>query len=129
MKKLIVTNNRLVYEKFNNEIETIFLEDTNFLDVLIFVRDKVHEGHRLFTHPLSGSLKPNETPYKSIVISKEKVGMDFKELTIIEDSIASTKKFIKDKPTPRWIKRISDDFKLIDLSLITNAIGNMYYCI
>lgn len=125
-KIIIVTNNSMVYEKFNKDTETIYLGDQNFLEVLTYVRDKMHEGHNLLTHPLSGSLKPNETPFKSIVISKKKEKMDFNELAIMEESIESTKKFINNKPTPRWIERITNDFKLIDCSLISNAISNMY---
>lgn len=34
------------------------------------VRDRIHEGHLLLSHPLSGSVKPNETPYKSVMIVK-----------------------------------------------------------
>ncbi len=57
-----------------------------------YVRDKVHEGHELATHPLSGSVKPNETPYKTIMISEKKGVLDFNSLKIIEDSIATAKK-------------------------------------
>lgn len=126
-KIIIVTNNKMVHEKFNKDIEMIYLSNQNFLEVLTCVRDRMHEGHELLTHPLSGSLKPNETPFKSIVISKKKKeNIDFGKLSIIEESIQSTIKFTKDKPTPHWIERIMNDFSLIDCSLISNAISNMY---
>ncbi|MFS8542191.1 MAG: GrdX family protein, partial [Tissierellales bacterium] len=104
----------------------VYDENFSYLDVLEYVRNKIHEGHVLITHPLSGSIKPNETPYKTIMISKKKEdSVDFNSVVIIEDSIATAKKFLKDKPTPNWPERVLEDFKIIDLSLIENAINRM----
>ena len=77
MKNIIVTNNKYVYEKYKDTIEIKYDEDFTYLDVLEYVRDKIHKGHKLMTHPLSGSVKPNETPYKTIMISKDKNTMDY----------------------------------------------------
>jgi hypothetical protein len=49
-------------------MEINFIE-TDMTGVLVYVRDKIHKGHKLLTHPLSGSIKPNESPYKSVLIS------------------------------------------------------------
>ncbi|NMB28166.1 MAG: GrdX protein [Tissierellia bacterium] len=125
MKNIIVTNNKYVYEKYKDNFEIIFDESFSYLDVLSYVRDKVHEGHELATHPLSGSVKPNETPYKTIMISEKKGVLDFNSLKIIEDSIATAKKFISYKPTPNWTESILDDFRVIDLSLIENVINKL----
>jgi len=122
MDNIIITNNKLVYEKYKDVYDIEFHENYTYLDILKYVRDKVHEGHRLITHPLSGSIKPNETPYKSIVISKNKDKLDYDSLKIIEDSIITANKFLNDKPTPNWTERVLDDFRVIDLSLIENAI-------
>lgn len=126
MDNIIITNNKLVFEKYKNTYQVVFDENFSYLDVLEYVRNKIHEGHILVTHPLSGSIKPNETPYKTIMISKKKESsVDFNSLVIIEDSIATAKKFLKDKPTPNWPERVLEDFKIIDLSLIENAINRM----
>ena len=63
MKKLIVTNNPMVRERYSQQYDLKY-EETSFVGVLKQVRDLVHRGYRLLTHPLSGSIKPNETPYK-----------------------------------------------------------------
>ncbi|NLJ98054.1 MAG: GrdX protein [Tissierellia bacterium] len=125
MKRIIVTNNRYVYEKFKDTLEMEYYEDFTYLDILSYVRDKIHEGYKLITHPLSGSVKPNETPYKSIVIGEKSSALDLDSLRIIEESIATTKKFISNKPTPNWTETVLDDFRVIDLSLITGAIERM----
>lgn len=125
MKKILVTNNKLVYDKFKDNIDIEYLEDNKYLDVLDFVRNKIHKGHRLLTHPLSGSVKPNETPYKSIIISKEIEDLDADGLAIIEESILTAKKFIDNKKTPNWTERVLDDFRVIDLSLMENVIEKL----
>lgn len=72
MDNIIVTNNKLVFEKYKDLYHIVYDESFTYLDVLEYVRDKVHEGHLLTTHPLSGSIKPNETPYKTVMISKKR---------------------------------------------------------
>lgn len=118
MKSILITNNEFVYEKYKDSIETIYDKDYEYLEILKMTRDKVHLGHKLLTHPLSGSVKPNETPYKSIIISKEQNGLDEKGLKIVEDSIESAVKFLNNKQTPDWSEKILNDFRTIDLSLI-----------
>jgi len=125
MKKLLVTNNKLVNEKFKGKMEVVFLEGSNYLEILDFVRDMIHKGHKLLTHPLSGSIKPNETPYKSIMISKETQELDTEGLVIIEESILTAKKFMDNKATPDWVERVLDDFRVIDLSLMENVIEKL----
>ncbi|WP_432666770.1 GrdX family protein [Wukongibacter baidiensis] len=125
MDILIITNNSLVHEKYNKKFETMYLCEYTYLEILEWVRDRIHKGHKLLTHPLSGSIKPNETPFKSIVIGKKKGNLDFDGLSIIEESIASAQKFIKGKATPLWTEKVRDDFRLIDCSIISSAIKSM----
>ncbi|HSH35796.1 GrdX family protein [Schnuerera sp.] len=125
IKNIIVTNNKYVYEKYKDDFEIFFDENFSYLDVLEYVRNRVHEGHKLMTHPLSGSVKPNETIYKTIIISHKKEVLDFDSLKLIEESITTAKKFIANKPTPNWPESILDDFRVIDLSLIDNAIDKI----
>lgn len=107
MKGIIVTNNILVKEKYEDRFEVVYLEDMNYLNILYYVRDRIHEGHELLTHPLSGSIKPNETPYKSIIISKIPQNLDEEGLIILEESILTTKKFLENKNIPNWTDRKS----------------------
>lgn len=125
MDSIIITNNRLVFEKYKDKYPIVYDEKYSYLDVLEYVRNKVHEGHVLTTHPLSGSVKPNETPYKTIMISKNKGALDYDSLFIIENSIATAKKFLSKKPTPNWPEKILEDFRIIDLSLIENVIDKL----
>jgi hypothetical protein len=110
-------------EQFENKYKMIFIEGT-MMDILKNVRNNIHDGHKLLTHPLMSSVKPNETPYRTICISKEKLcEVDLQSLTIIEESIISTEKFLNDFKTPVWNEKILLDFQLIDYDLIYHALN------
>lgn len=122
--KTLITNNPYVYEKYKDRIEIIFDIDYKYMEVLELTRDKIHTGHKLLTHPLSGSIKPNETPYKTVLITMDKSSLDFDSLNTIEKSIETTRKFLLNENTPNWTEKVLEDFKTIDLSLIDNVINN-----
>ena len=125
MEILLITNNYNVYEKYRDHLDINYEENFSYLEILQYTRDKVHQGHELLTHPLSGSIKPNETPYKSIMISKKRDVLDLNSLRMIEESIETTKKFLNTKITPNWTEKVLEDFKVIDLSLIENVIDSL----
>ncbi len=117
---MIITNNDWVYDKLKDKYNILFI-DGSYRDVLIKVRDKIQEGHELLTHPLSSSLKPNETPYKSVIISENKGKLNFDSVYIIENSIIVYDKFNKDKII-NWTEKLREDFKLIDLTVLESAL-------
>ena len=92
--------------------------DTDCLGVFRAVRDKIHLGHGLLTHPLSGSVKPGETPYKTVIVTGEKGALDEKGLSIIEESIQTCVKLHQSAVKKEWGEKIRADFQLIDYSLI-----------
>src|SRR5699024_10577144 len=127
---IIITNNKYVFEKFKYDFNIIYSEDLTYIEILQVARDKVYEGHRLMTHPMSSSIKPNETLYKSIIISEEKLNLDFRDIRDIEiigESILVAESFLKDKITPNWTREVLQDFKTIDLSLTENVIKKLSY--
>ena len=147
MKFIIITNNPLVRDKYKDlEVEYY---DVSYQEVLQLVKNKIALGHKILTHPLSGSVKPKETPYKSIMISKNTVGanasnaganekpvggeqssglisaygahpVDIESLEIIEDAIATCEKF-KER-SDKWTPQVLEDFQLVDFTLIDSAI-------
>lgn len=92
------------------------------MQTLVQVRDMIHKGCVLLTHPLSGSTKPNETPYKSIAVERRRGPVDLASLRLIEQSIAGAAAFLKDKGVPNWPENCLEDFRVIDLDLIKNAL-------
>ena len=125
LKNILITNNTLVRDEYQDNMEVVYLDSLDFLEVMYKVRDKVHLGHRLLTHPLTGSVKPNETPFKSIIISEEIGSMDFDSLEMIEQAILTAKKFLDQKRIKDWPEIILKDFRTIDHSLISSGIESM----
>lgn len=123
--KVIVTNNPKVFENIKNKkIKILYLEAGKYLDVLKKVRDEVHLGAKILTHPLTSSLKPNETPYKSIIIDEgEKI--DFESIEIISNSIEVAEKFLKVENKNIYTKRVLEDFQTIDMSTLMSGLESM----
>ncbi len=122
MKFRIITNNPLVSFKYKDLYPMDYHEDATFLETLEFTRSKVHSGYEILTHPLTGSIKPGETPFKSIIISEKASKLNFDSLKLIEDAIITTKKFILKR---NWTDKILGDFKLIDCDIITSGIESI----
>jgi len=119
----ILTNNSLVKEKYSEDLNITFI-DGQYIDVIKSARDMVHKGLKLITHPLMGSIKPNETPFRSIIISEGTV-LDVESLMIIESSIVTAEKFQRDNKVPVWNEKVLDDFRFIDLRLFESALESI----
>ena len=116
---LILTNNPLVVRCLEKWY-AIAYEDVGYRDILVKVRDLVYLGHTLYTHPLSGSVKPNETPYKSIVVSDVPHGFNADMANMMGGSIQ-----VFDKFTPKnreLTQKLLEDFQLIDYTLLCGAL-------
>lgn len=119
---MILTNNSAVYEKYKGMYNVEF-KYCSYRELLSLARDYVHKGHELLTHPLSGSVKPNETPFKTILIDEDVRDVHMNSLRTIENSIETADKFTyTDKPVE---EDILNDFMYIDLSLIKNVINKL----
>lgn len=116
---IIITNNDKILTKYKNT-HIVDYENIPFKDVLIKVRNKIHEGYVLISHPLSSSIKPNETPFKSVIISAEKRNLDYDSLMVIENSIATCDKFSVNRAP--YSEDVLNDFKIIDLNIIESAL-------
>jgi len=115
MKKVVVTNNSLVLEKKDKNVEILFF-DCTYLELLIKVRDMVFLGQKLLSHPLSGSVKPNETPFKTVLLDSCVSTLNYDDVLMIENSIITCKKFpIK---YPELPQKVADDFRLVDYLLV-----------
>ncbi len=114
----IVTNNPAVKSNYVNIVDYY---DTDVAGVFEVVRDSVHLGARLISHPLAGSLKPNESPYKSVMLSTRRGPHDPDSLRLIEDAVAVLRKMPKkDRVYPA---AVLDDFVAIDLDLLASGMA------
>lgn len=114
----IITNNPLVKEKYP-QVST--LVEGSVYDIFVQGRDRIHIGAKLINHPLCGSVKPNESPYKTLLLSKtEGSGLDMFSLQLIEGAFQVLKKLpVKHIPYTPWML---EDYQVIDLDLVDSAI-------
>ena len=105
----IITNNQMCLVKQGDQIQVEYLDGQSYMDVLVKVRDYIQNGWCLETHPMTGSLKPNQTPYKSVMVSDRPVDKE----EFYQQEI---------RKTPDWPQNLLEDFQAVDLSLIEGAI-------
>ena len=117
----IITNNPLVLDRLKETHDVVYRE-ISYEEILREVRDRIHEGHILLSHPLSGSVKPNETPYKSIMISERKGEVDEGSVKLIENAIQACRKFIF--KSDLYEAPVYDDFQIIDLTLLESGMAS-----
>ncbi|WP_281837827.1 GrdX family protein [Propionigenium maris] len=120
MEYLIVTNNPLVKEGFD---DIYFVEGTS-RELLEKVRDLVHAGHELVTHPLGASLRMMFSPCFSVVLRSEKKDLNYFHTEIIESSLEKYKLNMEVRGEDT---KNSRDYAMIDYSLLRSAfveIGN-----
>lgn len=122
---LLVTNNPMLIQahiKFPVEALT-----GDYGEVLQTVKTYIIDQQMiLLTHPLSGSIKPNETYYKSIVLDKGEDGtIDLSSLGYIEQAIDVYNSFIKNKQRPNWTASVLKDFAYVDYYLMESTFERM----
>jgi len=116
----VITNNPLSAEKYPG---VSVLLKTDVEGIFKAARDRIHLGALILGHPLSGSVKPNESPYKSLVLSQPGDGFDMQSLQLIEGALAVLYKLgVKNRAYP---ERVLTDFRVIDLDLLDSAIKGL----
>lgn len=119
--EIIITNNIAVKMGLDKLCAVLYNEES-LSELFERVRDLVHKGYVLLSHPLSGSVKPNENPFKSVIMSsRPQKQVDAQSLNIIEQSIITARKFAK-KDIFLSEEKIKD-FQTVDLALIRGALN------
>nr|WP_294463568.1 GrdX family protein [uncultured Sellimonas sp.] len=123
-KVTLVTNNDRVYEKYKDDMEVLLLG--SYREVLMKVRDLVYDRHILLTHPQASSLKPNQTPFRSVMVYPKGKEDNTKDIMLIEKCIETYEQWQDIAPTPdHYQKSVEEDFKTIDLSVIENIVPRL----
>ncbi len=121
---LILTNNPMVAETFSESFPVEFLAQSSDRDVLMRARDRVHLGHRILTAPLSGSVKPWETPYRSVMMTAGREdGVDYFSLVNMERALSLLQDSKQGHRVPPGTA--DRDYQIVDLSLIKSALPSL----
>ena len=119
MQVLVVTNNPLVRETCE-EMKICYV-DGSVENLLLKVRNMVHEGYPLLSHPLPASIRMIYSPYRSVVLGAVSGGgkPDPWHVEVIEDSLMkyrrSTEHRIPDSAN-------DEEYKWMDMQLLTAAL-------
>ena len=119
MKFSIITNNPLVVKNYESDYDVQYF-DIPIKEIMQKVRDLCGEGYELLTHPLSGSVKPGETPYKSVLVAKTKGKCDTQGYQLAQTAMDACDKFTSMHKD--WSPSVLDDFQLVDYTLISSGI-------
>jgi hypothetical protein len=118
----MITNNPQVPGKYPGlSIKTV---EGSVLSLFTGVRDYIHRGHRLLTHPLSGSLKPGRIPYKTVFLTEERAELDPHSLNYIEASIEAYHKTLPETPVS-WKADHLVDYAAVDLAQVEAALESL----
>lgn len=119
---LIITNNPMV-ENMNNAEICFVTGDCQ--QVLYQVFNKVAMGYRLLSHPLAGSIQPETNPYRSVVLSKRKTGVELSTLVMLEKCLEKVEAGVRNRAATTDHLPFAQDFQLIDKDLVDNAMQSV----
>lgn len=127
-KAVIITNNDWVYEKYKVMAEVICVG--TYEEVLIKTKDMVHNRHHLLTHPQASSLKPNQTPYRSVIVypnDEEDTDDNMNDILLIEKCLEVFYQWQEIAPAPgKYTDRVIRDFKVIDASTVDSVMPRIF---
>lgn len=104
-----------------DDVEICFVEG-HLKNVLYKALNMVGEGHKLLSHPLMGSIKPNQTPYKSILMGRNKQEADMADLKIMENCLNKVEAMVNEKFVLDLDALWGEDLQLVDKDLISNGL-------
>lgn len=119
---LIITNNPMV--KNIDKYEICWVEGDAGA-VYYQALNLVGTGHKLLSHPLAGSIKPNQTPYRSIVVSKKQGLPDADDLRIINHALEKVEVMATEATRPDLKVNYAEDFQLVDKELLLHALDSL----
>lgn len=112
----VLTNNPDIY----GHAQHVELIGGGALDVLTAARDKIHTGWELLSNPLYGNFKPNQQPYRTLVLRFSDKGSktDVDSLALIESALniyanAPVLRYPGDLP-----EETDGDFRYLDFKLL-----------
>ena len=120
MNYFIITNNPLVESSYPSEN---IIVAQSYIDVLTTTRNYIHAGAKLLSHPQAGSVKPYETPYRSVMVSKDQPGLDYSSLQYIENAIERFETLSKSMGMREYNEQVLADFHVVDAGLIKSAVA------
>ena len=99
--------------------------DTDVLGLFNLILPEVTAGYRLLSHPVSGSIRPDITPYKTVLLSAKAAQVDEFSVQLINNAIRYAENLYQLRKVPLYklcTEQMRKDFQLIDSCLIERAL-------
>jgi len=119
---LIITNNPQAHTISNADVLEL---KGDCIDIIAKALHMVSQGHKLLSHPLSGSIKPNQSPYKSLVLTAAMGTIDEASLQILHKSLSQAEEMRLQSFLPGMRSNFDEDFQAIDHDLLVNAVKSI----
>lgn len=116
-----ITNNPMI---LNSGIPQVEYHETDVLSLFRLIQPEIDKGYALLSHPLTGSIRPDITPYKTVLLSAQKAKADQQSLQLIDRAIRYAEELysLREKPLYlMWDDQAKKDFQYVDLSIIRQA--------
>ncbi len=119
---LIITNNPMV--KNISDVKIAPVGNSNKNAVYYEVLNYLAQGHPLLSHPLAGSVKPNQNPYRSIIVGKEAGEFRQQDYQTMESCLLQVEKMSTEDyliQQNEW----TDDLQMMDQELLIMALNSL----
>ena len=113
----IISNNPQVLQAYPRHVRMIA---GGVFEVYEAARNDIHRGAKLLNHPLAGSIKPNQSPYRSLVLSTVGSPLDLDSLSHIEGAIQTLHRL--PELNRQYTEQTMADFRFVDFCLLETAI-------
>ena len=122
-----LTNNPMLL--LERGVDRVEFHPVSVPELFALVQMELKQGYRLLSHPLTGSIRPDITPYKSILISDRPTGPDPEGEKVLAQAIRYTEDLFgmsEKPPSARWDSQTREDFQYVDRSLIRTALERAF---
>lgn len=118
---ICLTNNPAMKD---HAISVEFIRSSS-LDVLKSARSLVHDGWELLSSPFYGNFKPNQQPYRTLLLRKKNGGAasyDMQSVSLIEDAVRFYESSHRIMLTGELDENIEKDFRYLDIMLMEETL-------
>ena len=125
---VIISNNPDIEALVPKTFSFTGMEGSPAKAVLTAARDRIHLGAKLLAHPMAGRLRPNETPYMTVVLaspadSGHGTSLDLPSLDIIEYCLAEEEKYANMQK--KYDAALLPDLRFISCELFTGILQEL----
>ena len=123
MKASIISNNVDIEDLVPSAFSLFLLPGGSAEDVLTAARDRIHLGAKLLAHPMAGRLRPNETPYRTVILEETEGPLDLSSFEIIEYCLAEEKKYANSRK--KYDEPLLPDLRFINCEILKSILEEL----